>query len=220
MATRLNLMVDQGSDFRTTILLEDANGPIDLTTYTAEAQFRQHFSSAQAYNLDVELANNGIVTILLPATRSKNIRYGRYVYDVFLTSDQGALSRIVEGILTLNPQVTRANEEVPITVSIVGPDGVPYSTLNAPVEMTATVNVTPNNTTYTAVWQYNFYDAEQNTFVWQDIVTDETFTVDGLTLTYTPTSEDGVNVRLLITTDTVVPVSELSNTAAFYYSPV
>jgi hypothetical protein len=223
MATRLNLMVDQGSDFRTTILLEDANGPINLTTYQARAEFRQHFSSVRSYPIDVQLANNGIVTLLLPASRTTNIRYGRYVYDVELTSNTGVVSRISEGILTLNPEVTRASANgapVPsanVSFQFFGPTNTPYAdadvfTPNA-VLMEGSVVATPNTETVTLKWQT--YNSE--TQVWSDITSGQGgFLVIPSGLEYTPSSTNNIQVRMFASTP---GANAASGSAQFFYSP-
>ena len=41
------------------------------------------------------------------AATSANVVYGRYVYDCELTSSGNTVSRLVEGIVTVTPQVTR-----------------------------------------------------------------------------------------------------------------
>jgi len=44
MATKLNLFIDQGTDFSTTIeVADDAGTPINLTTYTGRSQMRKHY---------------------------------------------------------------------------------------------------------------------------------------------------------------------------------
>jgi hypothetical protein len=41
------------------------------------------------------------------AVTSANVTPGRYVYDCELTSSSNVVSRLVEGIVTVTPQVTR-----------------------------------------------------------------------------------------------------------------
>ncbi len=43
----------------------------------------------------------------LPATVSNQMEPGRYVYDIEVTDDKGAITRLVEGIVHINPSVTR-----------------------------------------------------------------------------------------------------------------
>ena len=107
MAVKSNINIDQGTDFRVTVNVTDANNsPIVLTGYTGKAQFRKHYTSLTAYDFGVIVAN-GAVTLSLSSSNSNSISPGRYVYDCELTSTTGVKSRIVEGIVTVYPQVTK-----------------------------------------------------------------------------------------------------------------
>ena len=110
MAIKANIIVDQGTDFSTSINLTDDDGNvIDLTGYTANAQIRKTYSSSNAVTFSTSLeSSNGIVTLSLSKTQTANIVAGRYVYDVFMTANTANItSRIVEGIVTVTPRVTR-----------------------------------------------------------------------------------------------------------------
>lgn len=108
MATTVNLLIDQGATFSTVINLEDTAGaPIDLSTYTGASQMRKHFTSSNSVSFNVSLSNTGVVTLALTANQTTNLTAGRYVYDVEVTDGSGIISRIVEGIVTVSPNVTR-----------------------------------------------------------------------------------------------------------------
>lgn len=109
MAIKANLIVDQGADYSTSISVTDDNGEaIDLTGYTGAAQMRRHYTSVSYYSFDVQITGNqGEVVLSLTANTSNTIPSGRYVYDCELTDGSGKRSRLVEGIVTINPQVTR-----------------------------------------------------------------------------------------------------------------
>lgn len=108
MATKSNLLIDQGTTFSSIINLTDEEGnPINLSNYTGAAQMRKHYSSSNSVSFAVELTANGRVTLSLSANQTANIVAGRYVYDVEVTDNLGTISRIVEGIVTVTPNVTR-----------------------------------------------------------------------------------------------------------------
>jgi len=108
MAQKANLIIDQGSDFSTTLDITDEEGsPIDLSTYTAAAQIRKHYTSLTKTDFTVSTTASGIVTLFLSANTSNELESGRYVYDVELTANTGSITRIVEGIVTITPSVTR-----------------------------------------------------------------------------------------------------------------
>lgn len=109
MAIRANLIIDQGADFTTTInVTDDDDNIIDLTGYTGTAQIRKHYTSVTYYSFVVTIAPAyGEVTLGLSANTSNAMTPGRYVYDCELRDSNGKTSRLVEGIVTLTPQVTR-----------------------------------------------------------------------------------------------------------------
>jgi hypothetical protein len=108
MAQKANLVIDQGADFSTTINVTDENGDIvDLTSYTGVGQIRKHYSSLTKTDLNINLSVGGILTLGLSANASNALEPGRYVYDVELTSSLGDVIRIIEGIVTITPSVTR-----------------------------------------------------------------------------------------------------------------
>jgi len=110
MAIKANLVVDQGTTFVTTINLIDNNdAPIDLTTFTAQAQLRKHYTSSNSTNISIDLSegSNGVIILSMNANTTANLNFGRYVYDVEIVSPSGAITRVVEGIVTVTPNVTR-----------------------------------------------------------------------------------------------------------------
>lgn len=109
MATKANLTIDQGASFSTTTTLTDTDGnPIDLTNYSGAAQMRKTYTSSSAVTFNVSLGGTlGTVVLSLSANATANVAAGRYVYDVELTDNTGLVSRVFEGIVTVNPNVTR-----------------------------------------------------------------------------------------------------------------
>lgn len=109
MAIKANLFIDQGASFSTTVSITDTNGDvIDLTGYEGAAQMRKSYTSSTAYDFSVSVANTlGTVTLSMSANATANIAGGRYLYDVELTDTSGIVSRVFEGIVTVNPNITR-----------------------------------------------------------------------------------------------------------------
>ena len=110
MAIKANLFIDQGATYSTKLVLNDANGsPVDLTGYSASGQIRKHYSSSNSvsFSITVPTPASGSVILSLNANTTANLVSGRYVYDVELTDTAGRISRIIEGIVTVSPNVTR-----------------------------------------------------------------------------------------------------------------
>jgi hypothetical protein len=109
MATKANLVIDQGTTYTTDLNLTDENGdPLILSGYTANSQIRKHYTSSNSVVFSTSInATAGVITLSLTANQTANMVGGRYVYDVELTDASNSISRIVEGIVTVTPQVTR-----------------------------------------------------------------------------------------------------------------
>jgi hypothetical protein len=110
MAAVKNLYVDQGSDFNVQITIYDVNNaPWNLTGYTGSAKIRKSYYSSNSVNFNVSFLatrTNGTVILELTSIQTSAIEQGRYLYDVVLTDLSGKKTRVIEGIVTINPGVT------------------------------------------------------------------------------------------------------------------
>lgn len=107
MALKANMVIDQGTTFSSMIeILDENDDPIDVTSYIARGQIRKHYTSTNAVSFSTALANGSLV-ISLTANQTANIIAGRYVYDIELVDPANTVARILEGIVTVTPEVTR-----------------------------------------------------------------------------------------------------------------
>jgi hypothetical protein len=108
MALKANLVIDQGTTFASSIeVLDENDEAVDLQNYIARGQMRKTYTSSNAVNFTTT-TNTGMLVISLTATQTANIVAGRYVYDVELVDSQNTVVRILEGIVTITPEVTKA----------------------------------------------------------------------------------------------------------------
>ena len=110
MASVSNLFVDQGADYSNIITVASTTGaPLDLTGYTVKSQMRKSYTSSTFYNFTASVydAVNGKVRLQLNSTQSEAIIPGRYLYDVEITSGSGGKTRVIEGIVTVTPEITK-----------------------------------------------------------------------------------------------------------------
>ena len=110
MAGYAELTLEQGADFTTTVTVNGSNGsPTNLTSYTAAAQLRKSYYSTTANSFTVTVSNaaNGELTMAMSAANTANLTPGRAVYDLLITSPTNVKTRVVEGIVTILPSVTR-----------------------------------------------------------------------------------------------------------------
>lgn len=107
----VELTVDQGTSFENVLdLLNDDGTPYNLTGCSLSGQLRKsYYSSNAAANLIISVINaaNGNANITMNSATTTNITAGRYLYDIKLTDANNNVTRIVEGILTITPQVTK-----------------------------------------------------------------------------------------------------------------
>ena len=112
MAVISNIFIDAGADFSTTVTVTDSSGSaLDLTGYTHAAQIRKTYESASStvsFTTTTTDATGGKFTLTLTNTQTAGIPHGRYVYDAVITQTSGGTkTRVVEGIVTVNPRVTQ-----------------------------------------------------------------------------------------------------------------
>ena len=110
MATIAYLDIDQGSDFTAVMELENDDGtPMNLLGFNVYSQFRKSYMSSigHSFNSTVEDSALGKIKLELLGAVSSNIKPGRYMYDVEIVSSTGNKTRVVEGIVTINPEITK-----------------------------------------------------------------------------------------------------------------
>ena len=110
MAAFSELTIEQGATYNTTVNVEDdAGNAINLYAYTANSQMRKSYYSSTAYTIGASVTGtaNGQITLSITAANTANLSAGRYVYDLKITSANNIVTRVVEGIATVLPSVTR-----------------------------------------------------------------------------------------------------------------
>ena len=112
MASYVELFIDQGTTFRNIINLTDDNSnvPINIYGYSVSSQIRRsYYSQNITANIICTTSNtsNGEITMSMSAANTSNIKAGRYVFDVVTVDPSQVKTRVLEGIITINPQVTR-----------------------------------------------------------------------------------------------------------------
>lgn len=107
MASKANLVIDQGSTYSVSISISNSDGdPLNITGYSSRAQLRKHYTSSNAVTFQTSLST-GEVGLSLTSAQTALLTPGRYVYDVELIDSSNNVTRIVEGIVTVTPEVTR-----------------------------------------------------------------------------------------------------------------
>ena len=112
MAARANYIIDQGANFSSTVTVKDSQGtPLNLTDYTATSANMAlgHASTRTRTALTIEFASDrttGNVSMSLTAAQTAlHEAPARYVYDLDITDSNGTVTRIIEGLMTIRPNV-------------------------------------------------------------------------------------------------------------------
>lgn len=116
MAGTYNLAIEQGATFKVIFQWTDSNNsPINITGYTLRSQIR---ATVESSSVMVDMTNaNGKVTIsdaaqgkiqmLLSATETASLAAGTGVWDLEVIAGDGTVTRLLQGSVTISPEVTR-----------------------------------------------------------------------------------------------------------------
>ena len=115
MADQYNVLIDQGSTYTLALTYKDSSGAaINLTGYTAAMQIRDTVNSATTQlslsspsNGIVITAATGLITITITDTQTRALVANTYVYDLEITSGAGVVTRLIQGSVIVNAEVTR-----------------------------------------------------------------------------------------------------------------
>lgn len=113
MAEIHDIEIDAGETFELQVLWRDSDGDlINLTGYSARMHIRR---AVDADDIDVELTSGsgitlggtaGTIDIEIDDATTSDLS-GDYVYDLKLESGGGVVKRVIQGAVTVNPEVTR-----------------------------------------------------------------------------------------------------------------
>jgi len=105
-----NFTIEQGTTFSRVLTLQENGSAMNLTGYSVASQMRSTHDSSSivaTFSGSVTNASSGQLTLSLTNSQTSAIEEAIYVYDVEITSGAGAVTRILEGNITVTPEVTR-----------------------------------------------------------------------------------------------------------------
>ena len=114
-AAKLNLIVEQGATFDRTVTWKIGATPVNLTDYSARLQARASCDAADPI-IDLSSEDGGGITLggsagtidwALSADATALLTPGDYVYDLEVEHTGGTVRRLLEGRLTVTPEVTK-----------------------------------------------------------------------------------------------------------------
>lgn len=114
MSEYVELYIDQGTTFNTTINLndDDTNLPQNLIGYIVTGSLRKSLLSINASaNITCNVSNavGGEITLSMTSSNTSNLSPGRYFFDIKTvdTYASNAVARLIEGIIIVSPGITR-----------------------------------------------------------------------------------------------------------------
>lgn len=111
MASRSNIYIDQGADFRITLELFDGDDDeivVGGGGYNFYANMKKFYSTATAASFSIEAANND-VTLVMTANTTGDLAPGKYEYDVLMRKPTGEISKVVEGLAIVIPTISEVS---------------------------------------------------------------------------------------------------------------
>lgn len=101
----VNIVVEQGTDYEEVFTVNNPDGsPLDLTGHSAAAKIRKFPDSTSSTSFNVGIVSTaGQVVVSLANTVTANLKSGRYYYDVIIISPQSKKTKVVDGMVLVNP---------------------------------------------------------------------------------------------------------------------
>jgi len=116
-AANYDILIEQGATFLLNLRWKDSEGDgIDLLGYEARMQIRK---SSQSPTIELELTSDGsdqsitfgtdygFISLEIDAVTTSQLEIRRGVYDFELVSPTGEVTRLVQGSVTVSPEVTK-----------------------------------------------------------------------------------------------------------------
>lgn len=110
MAFIAHLYIEAGTTFAREITYTNEDGTLfNLTDYSAELQVRETVNSETATITKVPTisVSEGTISWTFTAAETGTLTKDKYVYALELTNTDGTVIRLVEGDLTVSPEVVR-----------------------------------------------------------------------------------------------------------------
>jgi len=105
-----NFVLDQGATFTRQLTVKDDGSAMNLTGYSVASKMRSTHDSSTVvgtFSCTISNATGGVITMSMSSSTTGAIEEGIYVYDLEMTSGGGIVTRLMEGTVTVNPEVTR-----------------------------------------------------------------------------------------------------------------
>ena len=110
-AGRYDIVIDQGADFSIQLDLANNGSAVNLTDFTARAQLRATPTTSElagSFTLTFIDRTGGILNMEMPNATTAALSPGKYYYDLEIESGGGVVTRLLQGVARVTPNVTRS----------------------------------------------------------------------------------------------------------------
>tara|TARA_R100000458_G_C8160185_1_gene164567 strand:+ start:228 stop:563 length:336 start_codon:yes stop_codon:yes gene_type:complete len=105
-----DIVIDQGADFSIQLELANNGSAVNLTNFTARAQLRPTPRSSElagSFTINFTDRANGTLKMEMTNSTTAGLTPGKYYYDLETVSGGGVVTRLLQGIARVTPNVTR-----------------------------------------------------------------------------------------------------------------
>jgi len=111
-AGKYNFTIEQGTTFSRTFTWKDnSNNPINLTGYTAKLEikdFKGNLLETLTSGSGITLGgSSGTIAVSIAAVVTTTFTFDSARYDLKMTDASGNVTRLLEGVVVLDPEVTQ-----------------------------------------------------------------------------------------------------------------
>jgi hypothetical protein len=101
----VNIVIERGTDYQEVFTVNNPDGsPLDLTGHSGVSKIKKHPESITSTSFNVGIVSAaGQVIVSLANTITSNLNPGRYYYDVIVISSVGKKTKVVDGMVIVNP---------------------------------------------------------------------------------------------------------------------
>jgi hypothetical protein len=101
----VNIVIEKGTDYQEVFTVNNPDGsPLDLTGHSGLAKIKKFPESSSSTSFNVGIVSSaGQVVVSLANTITSTLSAGRYYYDVIVISYSGKKTKVVDGMVIVNP---------------------------------------------------------------------------------------------------------------------
>ena len=104
-----NFIMEQGATFTRQLTVKESGSALNLSGYSVASLMRSTHDSSTVvgtFTCTISNASGCIISMSMTPAVTGAIEEGIYVYDLEITSSSGTVTRLIQGEVTVTPEVT------------------------------------------------------------------------------------------------------------------